>query len=298
VRIASFSGQRIGVITGDSIVDVSDLLGDQRGTWPPLDMVRFIAAYARDLESVRARSERGEPVPLASVHLETPVQWPHKLIAYPANYAEHITEMASKNRADINGFFLKAPSSLAGPGDAIVLPAIPGAEIHHECEVAIIIGTGGRHIPESEALDHVFGYSCLLDMTIRGRQERVMRKSYDTFTPVGPWITTADEIADPGQLDMWLTVNGQLRQQANTRDLILGMQQMISLASTVMTLHPGDIIATGTCSGVGPVADGDLVSIHVPAVGSMDIPVRQGSGGFNVAFQSSADKSTQAIGRT
>ena len=293
MRIASFDSQRIGVILGDSIIDVSDLLTGPRGGWPPLDMVRFIASYADDLDTVRAHADQGTPVPLASVRLETPVPWPSKVIAYPANYTKHIAEMASKNRADINGFFLKAPSSLVGPNGTIVLPEIPGASIHHECEVAIIIGRGGRHIPEDQALQHVFGYSCLLDMTIRGRQERVMRKSYDTFTPVGPWITTGDEIADPGRLDMWLTVNGEIRQEANTHDLILGMEQMISLASTVMTLHPGDIIATGTCSGVGPVADGDTVSIHVASVGAMDIPVVQGSGGSNVAFESSAAESTR-----
>ena len=285
MRIASFGDGRIGVVRDDAVFDVTDLAPEPRGTWPPLDMVRFIAVTMGDLGRIDARAAAAVPVPLGSVRLETPVRWPNKLVAFPANYYDHITEMRSSNRADVNGFFLKAASSLSGPADPIVLPDIAGASIHHECEVAIVIGRGGRHIPELEALAHVFGYACLLDMTIRGKQERVMRKSFDTFTPVGPWITTADEVGDPNNLDMALWVNGELRQQANTRDLILGMEQMISLASTVMTIEPGDIIATGTCSGVGPVAAGDVVSIQVEKVGSMQVSVVQGEGGMNLAFE-------------
>ena len=157
-----------------------------------------------------------------------------------------------------------------------MLPDLPSREIHHECEVALIIGKGGRHIPVADAMDHLFGYSCLIDVTVRGKEERVMRKSYDTFTPIGPALVTADEVGDPGNLDMKLWVNDELRQHASTRDLIVDIPNMIALASSVSTLEPGDVIATGTPEGVGPIRDGDKVTIEIERVGRMTVPVRQG----------------------
>jgi 2-keto-4-pentenoate hydratase/2-oxohepta-3-ene-1,7-dioic acid hydratase in catechol pathway len=133
-------------------------------------------------------------------------------------------------------------------------------------------------------MEHVFGFACLLDMTVRGKEERVFRKSYDSFTPVGPWIVTADEVPDPANINMRLWVNGILRQQANTRDLIVDMPDMVSIASTASTLYPGDLIATGTPAGVGPVCDGDVVTIEVEHIGRMVISVVQGTRGANVVF--------------
>ena len=130
-----------------------------------------------------------------------------------------------------------------------MLPVVPGREVHDESELAIVVGRGGRDIPRERWADHVFGYACLLDMVVRGREERVFRKAFDTFCPVGPWITTADEVGDPTDIGMRLWVNDELRQDANTRDLVLDIPGMIEMASAVMTLHPGDIIATGTPAG-------------------------------------------------
>jgi 2-keto-4-pentenoate hydratase/2-oxohepta-3-ene-1,7-dioic acid hydratase in catechol pathway len=121
----------------------------------------------------------------------------------------------------------------------------------------------------------VFGYSCLMDITVRGKEERVMRKSYDTFTPLGPALVTADEVGDTGDLDMKLWVNGDLRQHASTRDLIVDVANMVALASSVATLEPGDVIATGTPEGVGPIRDGDTVTIEIERVGRMVVPVRR-----------------------
>jgi len=211
--------------------------------------------------------------------------WPHNLFAYPVNYIAHQTEMASTHRADLNGYFLKATSSISGPSDAIVLPDLPSREIHHECELALIIGKAGRHIPVDQALDHVFGYSCLMDITVRGKEERVMRKSYDTFTPIGPALVTADEVGDPSNLDMKLWVNDDLRQHASTRDLLVDIPNMVALASSVSTLEPGDVIATGTPEGVGPIRHGDKVTIEIERVGRMTVPVVQGQGGYNLALR-------------
>ncbi len=193
-------------------------------------------------------------MPLGTVRLLTPVPWPNKVVAYPVNYHEHGVEMGSSYRANNQGFFLKPPSALSGPADPIVLPVNAGRRIDHECELAVIIGKQGRDIPRAAWREHVFGYSCLIDAVIRGKEERVTRKGFDTFCPVGPWIVTEDEIGDAvHSLQGRLWVNGELRQDANTRDLVLDIPGMIEMASSVMTLYPGDIIATGTPAGVGPM---------------------------------------------
>ncbi len=141
------------------------------------------------------------------------------------------------------------------------------------------IGQGGRDIPPPAAFAHVFGYSCLLDLVVRGKEERVMRKSFDTFCPLGPWIAMRDEVGDPFNIDLELRVNGELRQKANTRDLIVDIPNMISMASSTMTLFPGDVIATGTPSGVGPLVAGDRVVARIAGVGELALDVVRGEQG-------------------
>ena len=284
MRIARFNGGRIGIVIDDTIRDVTAVAGIDPAEWPPVGMVRVIANFSRLGDKLAAAARSAPAIPLAEVRLETPVPWPNKIIAYPTNYRDHAAEMASTKRANLQGYFLKANSSLSGPNDPIELPDVPGREVHHECEIAVVIGTQGRHIPIARAIDHVFGYSCLLDITIRGKEERVMRKSFDTFTPVGPWIVTADEIPDPADIGMRLWVNGQMRQEATTKDLIVDIAQMIALASSASTLYPGDIIATGTPAGVGPIRDGDRVTIEVDHVGRMSVPVVASKRGSSPVF--------------
>ena len=152
-------------------------------------------------------------------------------------------------------------------------------------ELALIVAKEGRDIPRSAWRDYVFGYSCLIDAVIRGKEERVTRKGFDTFCPVGPWIVTEDEIGD-GVFDLQgrLWVNGDLKQDANTRDLVLDIPGMIEMASSVMTLYPGDIIATGTPAGVGPMRAGDKVRIEFERIGSMTLDVIQGDTGRHSIF--------------
>lgn len=278
MRLAAYDGGRIGIVTDEVIVDLTDLCGTPAGSWPPISMLRLIA----DFETLRPEIERRETAeerrPLSGVRLETPVAWPNKIVAFPANYQAHIEEMGDGNvisrfNASGQGFFLKANSSLSGPSDPIRVPNIEGRETHHECELAIIIGRGGRAIPASDAARHIFGYSCLVDVVVRGKEERVMRKSFDGFCPVGPWIATADEVEDFHDINLQLRVNGAVRQRANTRDLIVNVPQMIAMASSVMTLMPGDIIATGTPAGVGPIVPGDRLEIEIDGVGRMDLAV-------------------------
>jgi 2-keto-4-pentenoate hydratase/2-oxohepta-3-ene-1,7-dioic acid hydratase in catechol pathway len=288
MKVVRFNGFRIGVTDGRKVVDASTLCGASEGDWPPVAMNRLI----RDFDALRPRlaallaNEAG--VALDSVRLETPVPWPNKLMAYPVNYHDHAKEMANSGMAGLassQGYFLKSASSLSGAADPIELPKLPGREIHHECEIALVIGKQCRDIPVERAMEHVFGFACLLDMTIRGKEERVFRKSYDTFTPVGPWLVTADEVPDVANIEMKLWVNDELRQHANTRDLIVDMPNMVSIASSASTLYPGDLIATGTPAGVGRVVDGDVVTIEVAHVGRMAVRVAQGARGANIVFE-------------
>jgi len=280
MKIARFNGGKIGIVTGDRIADVSAVCGVDPGEWPPVGMNRVIANFATIRPKIEAALKTAPTVPLADVTLETPLPWPHKLLAMPSNFRDHAAEMktngfgvANSLPADEAGFFMKSNGSLIGSAEAIEIPDRPGREFHHECEMATIIGTGGKDIPVDKALDHVFGYAALMDITMRGKGERVMRKSFDTFCPVGPWITTADEVGNPDDIDMRLWVNGELRQHAVANQMIVGIREQVETCSAVTTLEPGDIIASGTMAGVGSLKPGDTVEIEIARVGKMKLAV-------------------------
>ena len=281
MKIARFDGGRIGIVVEDQIFDVTAVCGVDPGEWPPMGMVRTIAEFDALRPKIEAAVKAGGGKPLAGVHLETPIPWPNKLLALPNNYAAHTAEMkgreyASGSQAGVGeaGFFMKANTSLCGPMDTILLPKDRLERLfHHECELAIIVGKRGRNIKKADADNYIFGYACLLDMTMRGKEERVMRKSYETFTPVGPWITTRDEVGPTPDLNLNLWVNGELRQHALVKEMIVGIYDAIEMISTVTTIEPGDIIASGTMAGVGPVVEGDSVKITIDNVGTMTLPV-------------------------
>jgi 2-keto-4-pentenoate hydratase/2-oxohepta-3-ene-1,7-dioic acid hydratase in catechol pathway len=284
MKLVSFDDHRIGLVHDNAVIDISDLVGGVSGEWPPVAMNHLIADFASlkaKLESARARPV----VPLAGTRLRTPVPGAGKVIAYPINYHKHGEEMGSGYRADVQGFFLKPPSSLSGASEPIALPPVAAdRRIDHECELAIVIGKKGRDISRESWDEFVFGYSCLIDVTVRGKEERVARKAFDSFCPVGPWIVTADEVGDPGALQGRLWVNDELRQDANTSDLIIDVPGMIEMASSIMTLYPGDIIASGTPAGVGPIKPGDKVKIEFERIGSMTLDVIQGTAGRSSLF--------------
>jgi 2-keto-4-pentenoate hydratase/2-oxohepta-3-ene-1,7-dioic acid hydratase in catechol pathway len=285
MKIARFNEGRIGIAVDDAhLVDITELIGEDAAAWPPVGTVRLIARFDALRPVIEAALPALPRIPLAGVKLLTPVPWPNKVIAYPVNYHDHGREMQAGYRADVQGFFLKPNSSLSGASEPVVLPHLPTREVHHEAELGIVIGQGGRDIPRANWQAHVFGYACLMDMVVRGREERVFRKAYDSFCPVGPWVVTADEVGDPTQLEMKLWVNGELRQHANTRDLVLDIPGMVEMASAVMTLYPGDIIATGTPAGVAQIRDGDQVRMTIDRVGEMAVRVVQGSGGATPVF--------------
>nr|WP_255437775.1 fumarylacetoacetate hydrolase family protein [Thalassobacillus sp. CUG 92003] len=217
---------------------------------------------------------------LSEVKLQAPVPATGKIWAAPVNYLKHQEEMnqqfnnAPRTIKDIQ-LFLKSPSSLSGPSDPIVLP-MEGSRTDHEAELGFVVGKKGRNIKTSEAEDYIFGYFALLDISVRGNEERSWRKSFDTFTPIGPYLVTSDEIDDPNKLDFKLWVNDELRQDGNTRHLIYDCNKCLEAVTQNMTVYPGDIIATGTPEGVGPIQEGDNVKIHVQDVGEFTVPVIAG----------------------
>jgi 2-keto-4-pentenoate hydratase/2-oxohepta-3-ene-1,7-dioic acid hydratase in catechol pathway len=285
MRLVRFNGGRLGLVRGKNVVDVTEAAGIDPAAFPPVGVVQLVTDFDRLKPKLEAVG--GPGVPLDGLKLETPVPWPSKLIAFPGNFRDHRAEMIDVPPAlGARGFFLKAPSALSGAGDPIVLPELPNHEVHHESELGFVIGRQARHVPRDRALDYIFGYACALDMTVRDwAVDRILRKSYDTFAPFGPWVITADEVGDPSALDMKLWVGDELRQSANMRDLIVDIPGMIAMASAVMTLYPGDLIFGGTPAGVGPVHDGDTITIEIERVGRMSVPVRQGKGGNNTAFE-------------
>ncbi|NJP94850.1 fumarylacetoacetate hydrolase family protein [Nonomuraea sp. FMUSA5-5] len=289
MRLAIFDDWRLGLVGagGDTIRDVTAAVPDRRDADP--HGAGWWLRLCRDLSALRPAlaeaARQAHARPLREVRLRAPVLNPGKIIACASNYAAHVAEMrdvvlprhASAPPSWLLDFdvFLKAPSSISGPADPIVLPALAaGREIHHESELTLVIGRGGRDIGEDAALSHVLGYLIGLDITERGDGDRSRRKSHDTFTPLGPWLTTADEVGDPQSLDIELRVGDAVRQKVSAGDMVTPVARIVSHASALMTLHPGDVIMTGAPPGVGPIVAGDLVSVSISRLGHMSIPVR------------------------
>lgn len=270
MRFVLFEGERLGLMQGDKIRDLTGLLANGRSIEPTALMLELI----RDWDSIRPQLEDDSlpQVEIDEARLDPPLPRPGKIVAAPINYLDHKEEMKVKGTIAQLGVFLKANSSVIGPGGTVEIP-YDNRRIDQEGELALIIGKTARNVSATEALDHVFGYTCLLDISVRGQEDRSTRKSFDTFTPIGPWITTGEEVGDPGQLDLKCWVNKELRQEANTGDLIYGVPKLIEYITSVMTLYPGDIVSTGTPAGVGPLADGDQVVVEIERVGRLEVSV-------------------------
>lgn len=283
MHLCRFGEGRLGVVAGDRVKDVTpalDVLPPGRYPFPRHDLL------VANLDAVRRRIAALLPsapeLALDAITLLAPVANPGKIIAAPVNYQKHLEEARAdsgihhRNQIDeIHrvGLFLKAGSALAGVGAAVHLEH-PGRRNDHEAEVVVVIGKGGRRIPAARALEHVAGYCAGLDMTTRGPEERSMRKSIDGYAVIGPWLTTADEIPDPSTLGFRLCVNGEVRQQAHTRDLVVDIPHLIELASSFYTLQPGDLLFTGTPEGVGPVVPGDVITMELDRVGALRVEVK------------------------
>ncbi|MFF8680856.1 fumarylacetoacetate hydrolase family protein [Streptomyces sp. NPDC015237] len=271
MRLALFNKGRLGLVDGDDLIDVTDQVAGADTAGPAGALQRCIEA-ASDGATVPFELDGRTRIPLADAALDAPLPRPGKIIGAPVNYLDHKAEMEYTTSVADLGVFLKANSSVIGPGEDILLP-YSDKRTDQEGELGVVIGRTTTHVSADDALDHVFGYTCVLDITVRSGEDRSTRKSFDTFTPIGPWIVTADEIPDPDTLDLRCDVGGTTRQRTNTAGLIFGVRELIAYTSSVMTLHPGDVIATGTPAGVGPLAHGDRVVLDIEKVGRLEVGV-------------------------
>jgi len=287
MRLCRFNDNHLGIVEGSIVRDVTaalDVLPSQGYPFPTHDLL--VEHLDRIVERARTLAPGARALAVDSVTLLSPVANPGKIIAAPVNFEKHREEARKDPQLHGNnpgssftiqtaGLFLKSTSSLVGPGEGVVI-RLPGRRTDHEVELVVVIGKRANHATRQDAMAYVAGYAIGLDISIRGTEDRSFRKSPDTYTVLGPWLVTADEIPNPGSLDLQITVNGEVRQQSNTRHFILGVAELIEMASSMYTLHPGDLIFTGTPEGVSPIHAGDSIMATIAQIGSMAVAVRAG----------------------
>ena len=287
MKLCRYNDNKIGVVRDDGVHDVSSIVQSLPKVSYPFPLGDQLIAHLDRLRPDMERMADGTKAkPIKDVRFLSPVANPSKIIGTPVNYEDHAAEARAdpvislahaehgkQRKIEEAGLFLKASSSLIGPSEGVVI-RFPDRRTDHEAELGLVIGRQVSNISEQEAMSAVAGYAIALDMVVRGTEDRSFRKSCDTFSVLGPWLVTADELGDPGSLQFTLTVNGEPRQNANTRNMIVGIARQIAWASSVYTLYPGDIIMTGTPAGVGPVRPGDTMSLTFDRIGSMDVAVR------------------------
>jgi 2-keto-4-pentenoate hydratase/2-oxohepta-3-ene-1,7-dioic acid hydratase in catechol pathway len=263
---------RIGKVVDDKVVDLGEVAG----------VTGSMRALLADLDRLRPTLETANApaYPLAAVKLEAPITDPQKFLAIGMNYQAHADEAAAGGVATPTSqlWFNKQVSCITGPFDSVEIPKVSDM-VDYEAELGFVIGKRARHVSEADALSIVAGYLVCNDVTARDWQFRsptfTLGKSFDTHGPLGPWITTSDEVADPQALTLHLSVNGEERQRSSTGDMIYNIRAQIAYLSTVMTLEVGDVIATGTPSGVGMASrrllkDGDVVRVEVDGLGALE----------------------------
>jgi len=282
LKICRFDDNRLGLVEGDVLRDVTaalDVLPVYGYPLPQLDPL--IANLDAVVDRIKKLAPAAPVLPLTGRKWLAPVANPGKIVAAPVNYKKHLQEARDDAQIHHNnqvaeiqkiGLFLKATSSLVGASHGIALQHADRRN-DHEAELVVVIGKAGRNITRANAHLHIAGYSSGLDMTTRGPEERSLRKSIDTYSVLGPWFVTADDITDPANLGFSLAVNGVVKQQANTRDLILSIGELIEFASSFYSLLPGDLIYTGTPEGVGPVLPGDTIVTDFEGIGRMHVAV-------------------------
>ena len=282
MKICWFDDNRFGIIDGDEVVDVSGALAAlPTPVYPAAHGDLLMANLDAVLAAAAPLMASGARKPVSEAKFHSPSANPSKVIGVPVNYLKHIEEAENDKAAFTDryaggvidqGLFLKANSALVGNSAGLTI-RFPERRTDHEMELGVIIGKTANRVSEADALDYVAGYAIALDFVVRGPEDRSFRKSCDSFAMVGPWMVTADEIADPDALDISLAVNGDMRQQSNTGSMILNVRKQISWASEFYTLYPGDIIMTGTCEGVDPVVAGDVMACEIQDIGAMNVVV-------------------------
>jgi 2,4-diketo-3-deoxy-L-fuconate hydrolase len=285
MRLCRFNDDRLGLVQDDQVLDVSSALQVLPACSYPLPrhdpLIAHLEAVRAEVSKLAGNGARLARHPLSSVKLLSPVANPGKVVAAPVNYLKHLQEAREdqgihhQNQVgEIQrvGMFLKASSSVEGPSAPLTI-ARPERRNDHEIELVAVIGKSGRNIAKADAMGYIAGYCIGLDMTVRGPEERSMRKSPDGYTVLGPWFTTADEIEDVHALDLLIEVNGEVRQRANTRDLVMNVPELIAFASSFYTLHAGDVLMTGTPEGVSQVYAGDRMVAQISGLGRMVVDI-------------------------
>ena len=274
MRLVLFDDFRPGILAGDVVCPIDELLDVDRAAHPQDRIVDVIARFPELRPALEAHVAAGATVPLADVRLRPPLPRPGKIICARANYRE-----GSDREPWPMDAFLKSPEAVIGPGDTIVLPERLHDVFHHEAELAVVIGRDAANVPADAVMDHVFGYTGFMDVSARkgiGRPDGAsfLGKSYDTFAPLGPAIVTADEIPDPHVLQVRYWVNGELRHDYNTSDIEHGVPEFLEFISSVMTLRPGDVVSMGTNhQQIGPLQDGDLAVLDIEGIGRLTVDV-------------------------
>ena len=275
MKLLFFDDFRLGVLKADAVIDVSDTVRSIPHTGPHnliSGLIERFAEYKSRLDAVVAR-DRG--VPLGQVRIRPPLPKPYNIVAMAVNYMEDGTRAEP---APINAFH-KSPNAVIGDGDTMVLPDVPATIFEGEAEVALVIGKRASHVSAAQAMDHVFGYVNFIDGSARGLPPSgntfYQTKSRDTFAPMGPWLVTADEVRDPHRLQVRLWVNETLKQNFNTSDMAHKIPRCIEWVSSIHTLEPGDVLATGTNHrGLSAFQHGDLIELETEGLGRLRVHVR------------------------
>jgi 2-keto-4-pentenoate hydratase/2-oxohepta-3-ene-1,7-dioic acid hydratase in catechol pathway len=275
MKILFFDDFKLGVLKGDTVVDVSQIVRDIPHTGPHNlinGLIERFTDYRKRLEDAAAR---GQGVPASKVRIRPPLPKPYNIDCMAVNYMEDATR---KEPAPINAFH-KSPSGVIGDGDTMVLPDVPATIFEGEAEMALVIGKRASNVKAADAMSHIFGYLNFIDGSARGLPPAgntfYQMKSRDTFAPMGPYIVTADEVKDPHHLQIRLWVNGVLKQDFNTSDMAHKIPRCIEWISSIHTLEPGDVLATGTNHrGLSAFQDGDLIELETEGLGRLRVHVR------------------------
>jgi 2-keto-4-pentenoate hydratase/2-oxohepta-3-ene-1,7-dioic acid hydratase in catechol pathway len=275
MRLVFFDDFRLGVLQGDAVVDVSDAVKDLPHTGAHDVVSGLIARFAEYRGRLEDAARRGTAVPVARVRLRPPLPKPTNVVCMAVNYMEDGTR---SEPAPINAF-LKSPGAIIGPGDTMVLPDVPATIFEGEAEVAVVIGRRASRVTAADAMSYVFGYTNFIDGSARGLPPSgntfYQMKSRDTFAPIGPALVTADEIPDPHRLQVRLWVNGELKQSFNTDDMAHAIPRCIEWVTSIHTLEPGDVLATGTNHrGLSAFMNGDVVELETERLGRLRFSVR------------------------
>jgi len=275
MKLLYFDDYKLGVLKGDSVVDVSAVVQDIPHTGPGDLMNGLIERFDAYRPKIEAAVAKGSGVPLSSVKIRPPLPKPTTIDCMAVNYMEDGTRSAP---APINAFH-KSPSAIIGEGDTMVLPDVPAPIFEGEAEMAVVIGKKATNVSEADAMDCVFGYTNFIDGSARGLPPPgnvfFQMKSRDTFAPIGPFLVTKDEIKDPQKLQIRLWNNGTLMQNFNTDDMGHKIPKCIAWLTSIHTLVPGDIIATGTNHrGLNPFMDGDKIELETEGLGKLTFHVR------------------------